>query len=83
MKTTPDAEEGMSATEHSERRIAWAHHRVCTCGGRGPNDKDACLACQMYHLIFSEPPPWEGGGYAPVVSGALHAEFPTGWGARP
>jgi len=32
-----------------EERVRRAVNALCTCGGRGPYDADACLACLVWH----------------------------------
>ena len=37
------------ARDACEERVRRAVNAICTCGGRGPHDLDACLACLVWH----------------------------------
>jgi len=39
------------------RCVDVAINRHCTCGGSGPGDPDACLACRVYHDIVTREEP--------------------------
>lgn len=34
------------------RQIKVAVNEWCSCGGRGPDDADACSACKVFHMVF-------------------------------
>ena len=35
----------------SKNQLREIHHEYCSCGGSGPNDKEACVACKIIHEI--------------------------------
>lgn len=36
----------------SFRQLLAAVNQSCSCGGRGPDDKEACPACEVWHRLM-------------------------------
>lgn len=54
IKVYPQPTKGEVASEREalERRVRLAVNEWCSCGGRGPDDEDACSACHVLHMVF-------------------------------